>query len=217
MKFFTHNRRKIREGKQGPALKRSQGSCPEHSEGFTLIETLVAISIFTISVVAMMVTLAGGLQSTEYAKEKLVASYLAEEGVEYMHNLRDTYELNSSSASAGWAAFQSKLSSGSCTTGCYFDTSGMNYANDNMPITGTTVAACSSQSSSSVCPNHPILYNSSTAAYGYGSGSTTGYARRIQSKQISSDEIQIISIVSWTQGSGLYTITQSEDLFNWVD
>jgi hypothetical protein len=31
------------------------------------------------------------------------------------------------------------------------------------------------------------------------------------------DEVRILSTVSWTQGSGSYSVTFSENLFNWVE
>lgn len=71
--------------------------------GFTLVETLVGLLIFSMSVVAMMSVLGSGLQDTTYAKQKIVAGYLAQEGIEYARNVRDTYALNGD----GWEEFRS--------------------------------------------------------------------------------------------------------------
>lgn len=60
------------------------------NKGFTLVETLVAISIFTVSLLGIMSVLASGISNTSYAKQKMVASYLAQEGIEYVRNMRDT-------------------------------------------------------------------------------------------------------------------------------
>jgi Tfp pilus assembly protein PilV len=76
-------------------------------DGFTLVETLVAISIFTMSILGLMSILASGISNTTYAKQKMVASYLAQEGIEYVRNLRDTSVLyDVAGAQHGWDAFK---------------------------------------------------------------------------------------------------------------
>ena len=47
--------------------------------GFTLVETLVAISIFSMSLVALMSILGSGISDTNYAKQKIIAGYLTQE------------------------------------------------------------------------------------------------------------------------------------------
>ena len=70
--------------------KQKKKACPpclKHSfcrRGFTLVEMLVAVSIFTASILALLGILAQGISNTGYAKRKMIASYLAQEGVEYM-------------------------------------------------------------------------------------------------------------------------------------
>ncbi|MFA6301478.1 MAG: prepilin-type N-terminal cleavage/methylation domain-containing protein [Candidatus Paceibacterota bacterium] len=77
------------------------------SNGFTLIETLVAISIFTMSILGLMSVIASGITDTSYAKQKMAASYLAQEGIEYVRNMRDTSVLsNPSGSQAGWDRFK---------------------------------------------------------------------------------------------------------------
>src|SRR3989344_5745995 len=71
------------------------------SKGFTLVETLVAISIFTTSILALLVILSGSISNTNYAKQKMVATYLAQEGIEYARNLRN----NAFLFSTGWGNF----------------------------------------------------------------------------------------------------------------
>ena len=63
-------------------------ACRSMAEGFTLVETLVAISIFTMSILALLVILTQGIANTNYAKHKITASYLAQEGIEYARNVR---------------------------------------------------------------------------------------------------------------------------------
>ncbi len=72
--------------------------------GFTLVETLVAVSIFSLSILGLMSILASGVSNTNYAKQKMTASYLAQEGIEHARNIRDTHVLYD--ASSGWDNFK---------------------------------------------------------------------------------------------------------------
>ncbi len=79
----------------------------QKNKGFTLVETLVAISIFSISIVAIMSVLGGGISDINYTKQKMSAGYLAQEGIEHLRNLRDTYYLsNISNTQEGWDQFK---------------------------------------------------------------------------------------------------------------
>lgn len=58
--------------------------------GFTLIETLFAILIFTASIVSLMMLSGRSLASTAGSSDELTARYLAQEGIEVTRNVRDT-------------------------------------------------------------------------------------------------------------------------------
>lgn len=58
--------------------------------GFTLLEMLFAIIIFSFSLVSLMLIAGKGVVATTTAKDQLVAQYLAEEGAEVARNMRDT-------------------------------------------------------------------------------------------------------------------------------
>ncbi|OGI85635.1 hypothetical protein A3A01_01305 [Candidatus Nomurabacteria bacterium RIFCSPLOWO2_01_FULL_39_17] len=193
--------------------------------GFTLIETLVAVSIFSISVLALVIILSQGLTNVFYAKQKVIAEYLSQEGIEYIRNMRDTYMLYSATGDAGWKAFYSKLtnSGASCQdenndnddNGCYFNVDAIFSfpANTPMPITQMLLSACYYPT----CSEVPLLFNSSTGAYNYSSGADSGFSRQIKINQINSAEIEVFSTVYWNQGSGPHSISFKENLFNWIE
>jgi Tfp pilus assembly protein PilV len=80
------------------------------NKGFTLVETLVAISIFTVSILGMLSVLASGISDTNSAKQKIVATYLAQEGIEYTRNQRDTAVLAAGDTPQdGWDTFKVEL------------------------------------------------------------------------------------------------------------
>src|SRR3989344_968315 len=147
----------------------------QKNRGFTLIETLVAISIFTVSILALLSILTQGISDTNYAKNKIIASYLAQEGIEYIRNMRDTFMLyDPADTQTGWNSFSSKLVNASCevSNGCYFDDQNLNYADPSQPMAEITVAACGSP-----CP--PLLYDETTGKYGYAAGVDSGFTRKI--------------------------------------
>lgn len=59
------------------------------NKGFTLLEALVAISILMVAVVAPITIAQKGLSSASYSKNQMIASYLAQDAIEYIKNRRD--------------------------------------------------------------------------------------------------------------------------------
>ncbi len=182
----------------------------QKNKGFTLIETLVAVSIFSFAVVALLIILGKSVGDTNYAKKKMIADYLAQEGVEYVRNIRDSYVLFSASGQVGWDAFNSRMIAASCASanGCYFDDQSLNYSDTTYPILDISIASCGSS-----CPS--LLYNTSTGKYGYASGSSSGFTRKIQISTIS-NEVKVLSTVFWNHAGSTYSLTLSSTLFNWV-
>jgi type II secretory pathway pseudopilin PulG len=180
------------------------------SRAFTLVEALFAISVFTVSILAMMAVLSDGIADTNYAKKKIIAVYLAQEGMEFTRNMRDTFMLFS--GVSGWSSFQAKLSTAQCTgaNGCYYNDGSLAWTGDpTQPIIDVPFVACAG-----VCPT--MLYNSATGKYGY-AGTDSGFVRRIKATVVSGNELKIFSTVYWGQGSGTYSVTLTENLFNWVE
>ena len=176
------------------------------SDGFTLVETLVAISIFTVSIMALMSVLAQGTADTRYAKQKIVATYLAQEGIEYIRNMRDTYVLYPATSN-DWNKFNAKLTPCNSGNECGFDSSKL--VTDN-----AFIFKCSSGDCKLYIDNGS--YNTSV-------GTDSGFVRKIEANPILNNEGTIIDgikffvTVSWTQGSGNKSIVFSESLFNWIE
>ena len=62
----------------------------KQNKGFTLIETLVAVMIFTSSVLAL-IAIYPLVYLLLLIKTKISGTYLAQEGIEYIRNMRDSY------------------------------------------------------------------------------------------------------------------------------
>lgn len=184
------------------------------NRGFTLVETLVAISIFTSSIIVLMSVLSQGISNTTYARNKMIASYMAQEGIEYIRNMRDTYTLYYDIDPAkGWNKFTTNMSPCGSANGCNFDDSLSSF--DITSLQGMNIHQCTGN-------NCSLFYDSTNGAYTYNhsTGIDSGFTRTIKIDKTGldpSNEMKIISIVSWTQGSGSYKIEFSENLFNWVE
>lgn len=182
-------------------------------KGFTLTETLVAASIFTLSLLALFANISKGVSDANLVNNRIVSAYLAQEGVEYMRNLRDTYILyDSGGAQAGWTNFNNRLSSASCTTasGCYFDDQNVSYIDTSQAILDIFLTPCGAS-----CPT--LLYNSNSGRYNYVSGgSVTNFIRQVTVSQPNSNETIISVTVSWTYKTVSDNITLTEKLYKWV-
>lgn len=72
-------------------------------KGFTLIETLVAISILVVGVGAVFTAVQSGLSNSSSVRQRMIAMYLAEEGINGIKNLKDSNLTNIASGnSSNW-------------------------------------------------------------------------------------------------------------------
>ncbi|HUY62399.1 MAG TPA: prepilin-type N-terminal cleavage/methylation domain-containing protein [Candidatus Paceibacterota bacterium] len=109
-----------------PTTKRATGEANAR-RAFTLVETLVAIAILALAIAGPLYTADRTLVATELAREQLTATYLAQEGIEYVRALRDNaylsaYQAGGTSVSANaWSAFLSSPVSQCVNSACTAD------------------------------------------------------------------------------------------------
>ncbi|MFT7507731.1 MAG: prepilin-type N-terminal cleavage/methylation domain-containing protein [Acidimicrobiales bacterium] len=109
----------------------------KHTKGYSLVEVLVALSILLLALTGPMVIAMKGLQSSYYAREKVAATYLAQEGIEAFIAMRNDATLaaiNANSLSTSWSWIQpgtrnSNLNSCFTATGCNTDYTDQNPIN----------------------------------------------------------------------------------------
>ena len=71
-------------------------------QGFTLVETLIAISILVLAVTGAFAAAHNGMMSSLYSKDQVTAFYLAQEAIEQIRNLRDQNGISGNAQ--GWLA-----------------------------------------------------------------------------------------------------------------
>jgi prepilin-type N-terminal cleavage/methylation domain-containing protein len=70
-----------------------QKSCKKITRGFTLVETLVAITVLLVVIIGPMTIAQKGMQNAYYAGDQTTAVYLAQEAIEAVQKLRDDVAL----------------------------------------------------------------------------------------------------------------------------
>lgn len=174
----------------------------EREGGFTLIETLVAISLLTIAVVAPITLTAQSLSSAYYARDQITAFYLAQEAIEAVRAIRDAQIL------------QITQSAGASNINLF----GLIPLN-NQPFTIDARKADPAQAIINCDTTCPPLETDGTL-YGYNAGWTpTNFTRTVKAQFVGSgqDEIRVTVTVTWRTGAfQARTFSISENMYRWV-
>ena len=159
--------------------------------GFTLIETLVAISILLLSISAPLTIASRGLASSYFARDQITAFYLAQDAVEYVRNTRD----NNFLSGANW------LNGLPDTDGALF----------TVDTTDGVMALCPG----GVCAT--LDYNNSTGFYSHDdpSGSASIFTRSVSIQTINANEVIISVSISWSAGTFSRTFSIKENILSW--
>lgn len=189
-----------------------------NQSGFTLIETLIAILILSLTIGALLTLTAGGFFSIRYAKNDIVAANLLQESLEYVRNTRDS--TSQSSTGASWDQWITTYQDNGCFSadGCLINP----YASDPLDA----VYSCSGD-----CDH--ITYFTDVGFYGYvGHGSnyfdtmagsnviTTSFVRkvtmRLQTIPTAPDpELVVTARMDWLNGTNPKHTQQSIILTKW--
>lgn len=168
-------------------------------KGFSLIETLVALTILLVAVVGPISLIGDSLHRIYYAKDEIVAIGLAQEGVELVRRVRDTNKLNA-------VAWDTDIPVG------YYTIEPGNISG----VSNTFVKPCGS------CVAEQPIYLDTTPGGLYwqsnpGSYSATQFSRIVRIEQVVTGvENKVTSTVKWKTGGDIGTITISENIFNWA-
>jgi len=167
--------------------------------GFTLIETLVAITILTLAISGSLFSANSAIVATNIARDQLIASHLAQEGIEYARLMRDNeylaaYHIGGASVSpTAWANFLSAIAQCNtpkiCTLG--------------LMQTGGSLALTSCPSGDACTAPFSLLSNG------------TSFTRTVQSAYVSENEERIVSTVSWSFHTVPYSVRIIDHFTPW--
>lgn len=190
--------------------------------GFTLIETIVAIAVLVMAVGGPLTLAARTLRVAQDAKNEFIASQMAVEGMEVIHNMRDNNSADDTSSDAGaWMSNPPINIFQNCIEGCIVDVTRNSSANtwSGFTITACPSGDCTNMGKMFVNDGSGIFRQSSATL---GSGWTfTGFRRWIEIEGIDDSgdperEVKVTTYVSYQSVTGATrTLTLTEHLLNW--
>lgn len=173
-------------------------------QGFTLVETMVAVAVLAIALVGPFAAVNNSLNASYVARDQLIASSLAQEGMEYVRSIRDDNYLNGRT----WADGLSSL-------GCYGTTPSQYCSID--PTRGDIHQASNAMTAYSSRSSVPALYVSATGLYNQqSSGTVTRFTRTVQLQAVGDHEINATLVVSWISSHQSYSVTITDTLDDWL-
>lgn len=162
--------------------------------GFTLLEVIIASFILIIGVVGAFSLIQRASYSASIGGNQLIASYLAQEGIEITRNIRDTNFLKIHKGLGGsWNDGLTTV----CPAGCEADYNDILLTLDDR-----------------------FLLLDTNGWYTYDSGTQTSFKRKIIITPIGipvPTKLIVIVNVSWSQAGTIYTITAETELYNWIE
>lgn len=190
------NKFKIKKGlPRGASAKR----------GFTVLESIVAIMILSLSISGAFSAVQQSLSQAMIAKDEIKAFYLAQEAVETIRNKRDANQLiKINTGPVSWL--------NGITSACPFSTAVIKNT-CTVDTTDFNIVNCGGDWGS--CPNlrqNPLIF-----VYGYEeSWPASNFKREIQIESINANEIIVTVRVTWTKGVIDKEFKIKTHLLNWI-
>lgn len=157
-------------------------------KGFSLLETIVAISILALALSGILSLSSMGIRSSRQAVNQTAAFFLASEAIEYVRNVRDGNVLAGRSWSSGLSCSE--------PNGCYVD------------VPNQALNACAGP-----CPK--IRFDGATNLYNHLSGEDTIFTRQILISVIDPEkEAKLTVNIFWPFGGITRNFTLETYIYN---
>ena len=162
------------------------------NKGFSLIEVITAIFILTVGIGGSFSLIYQTLAAVYTVRSELTASFLAQEGVEVVKNLRDNAWLESRAAtSTSWLA--------------------------NLSETGGDYELDYSTQSLSQAYAGNYLKVDSNGFFNYTSGTQTNFTRKITLVNVSTTTVKTTVTIGWKTGGRDHSLVVEENITNWYE
>ncbi len=178
-------------------------------KGFTLIETFIAITVLLIAIAGPFTLVMKALSAAKATKGQIISTYLAQEAIEYVRNIRDENILTGNN----WLTDLNgrRVKADGTTEICLDCNCVAEKCILNAPIR-RDVTTCEGD-----CP--PIRFNAETKLYGYSNESgwaDSVFTRTVEIEEIE-DNVEVIVTVTmeWQDGSNNREFVVKEHLLNW--
>ena len=184
----------------------------KNPRAFTLVETLVAIAVLTISITIPFISAEKALLASYQARDQLVASSLAQEGVEFIRSVRD-----SNAIAIYYGASRTWLAGFDGTQGPYATYANCTAAGAFCAVDASypSIISCSGMA----CSNHPVDVDSNgwynQTGHISGGGYVTQFFRAVQFTNVNAHEEKVTVTVTWTTAHVAHTVQVVDYLDNW--
>ena len=161
-----------------------------NNKGFSLIEVIAAIFILTVGVGGAFSLIYQTLSAVYTIRSELTASFLAQEGIEIVKNLRDNAWLESRAATS--TSWLTNLSEAGGDYEIDYSTQLLSRAN-----------------------NSTYLKVNSSGFYNYSSGTQTNFTRNVVLTNISTTTVKVVVNIEWQTGGRDHSLEIVENITNW--
>lgn len=182
--------------KEGATAGRSFG-------GFTLVETLIAIAIISIAITGPFQVVQSVLQTSYTARDELIAAALAQEGMEYVRQVRDSNGLYNNNHGGGrnWLEGFNGTAGPDCfTNACVVD------------VGQQTKVSCGNMT----CTGLPLYLSTDSLYTQVVTANPTRFTRKVNFANTGNPSEALVTVtVSWTY-HGAHSVVLTEDLTDWL-
>ena len=171
--------------------------------GFTLLEVMMAVFVVTVGIIGIFTVIQNLSIQSSYSSNRLIAIYLAQEGMEIIRNVRDTNWLEQQSNPEN--PWEEGLTG--CSVGCEVDY--LCTTVEDPSITNPNGHLCLALYSGS------LLKIDVNGFYNYSSGTDTKFKRKITITEESTDNLKVEVLVNWQERGKNYEFKIMEKLYKW--
>ncbi len=159
-----------------------------YKKGFTLLEVIVAIFVTAVGLVGILALVNISLKGPSLSKAKLIASGLAQEGIEVVRDIRKS--------NVNWADWEWYSAVVATSTSQNYR---LQYDSGSLISFSET----------------PLKLNTGTGLYQYDSGNNSPFYRKITLTKISFKEVKVVAEVKWRMKNKWNYLKAEDRLWNW--